>query len=100
MNRHSIAGFTLPEVCVAMVVLFLGLLALGYYVEGFAKLRALEKDRVESLVEAVDSMERKIADPPPCGDSLQSQPLLARRKLVYMTMENEHVRLRRLVRCR
>ncbi|WP_290744139.1 type IV pilus modification PilV family protein [Fibrobacter sp. UBA4309] len=100
MNRSSVAGFTLPEVCVAMVTLFLGLLALGYFVESFAKLRALEKDRVESFVEAVGSMERKIADPPPCTDSLLSQPLLARRKLVYVTEENEHVRLRRLVRCR
>lgn len=100
MKHSAIAGFTLPEVCIAMVTLFLGMLALGYYVEGFAKLRAMEKDRVDSFVEAVNSMERLIAEPPPCGDSLQSQPLLARRKLVYMTVENEYVQLRRIVRCR
>ena len=112
-------GFTLVEVCVAVAVLATGLAALGCFghraggsglpsfVAGFGQLRSAERARIESVIEAVSSMEKLIESPPPCNDSLYALLLspsfrqaLAGAHLYYAETGDSLVRLRRIVRCR
>lgn len=100
-------GFTLVEVCVAVAVLATGLAALGCFVAGFGQLRSAERARIESVIEAVSSMEKLFESPPPCNDSLYALPLspsfrqaLAGAHLYYAETGDSLVRLRRIVRCR
>lgn len=107
-------GFTLVEVCVAVAVLATGLAALGCFVAGFGQLRSIERDRIESVIETVSSMEKLIESPPscdvpppPCDDppacDVPVPPLrqaLAGAHLYYAETGDSLVRLRRIVRCR
>ena len=44
------AGFTLMEVCVAIAVLAAGVVVFGRYLDGFNRVRTLERERVRDTV--------------------------------------------------
>ena len=62
-------GFTLIEVCVALAVLSAGVLVFGRYLDGFNRVRALERQHVNAFVAEVQSMESLVLVPPACRDS-------------------------------
>lgn len=67
--KTSHSAFTLPEVCVAVVVLAFGVTALCRGMSSLTHVSLLERSRAEELVEAVSRMELQIEQPPSCLDS-------------------------------
>lgn len=63
------SGFTLLEVCVALAVLSAGVLVFGRYLDGFNRVRTLERERANATIVAAKSMESLILSPPACLDS-------------------------------
>jgi prepilin-type N-terminal cleavage/methylation domain-containing protein len=62
-------GFTLMEVCVALAVLVAGAVVFGRYLDGFNRVRALERQYANAVLADVQFMESFILTPPPCLDS-------------------------------
>lgn len=63
-------GFTLMEVCVATVVLSIGILAVNPMLENFNHMRKREKDAVQNFICGVSAVEFLVDNPPACSDSL------------------------------
>ena len=110
-SRRNASGFTLMEVCVALAVLAFGSLAVGRYLDGFNRVRSVEREQAKILVAAVQTVEEFVRNPPPCTDSVIAQnrvevtlsavPGAVPLAWVQVTAEKiSRVRLRRLVRCR
>lgn len=62
-------GFTLMEVCVALAVLAAGVVVFGRYLDGFNRVRELERLRANETLAAAQSMEYLVAHAPACLDS-------------------------------
>ena len=63
------AGFTLMEVCVALVVLSAGIVVFGRYLDGFNRIRALEREPARAVLETAHAVEHFIQNPPACRDT-------------------------------
>ena len=63
------AGFTLMEVCVALVVLSAGIVVFGRYLDGFNRIRALEREQARAVLETARAVEHFIQNPPACRDT-------------------------------
>ena len=63
------AGFTLMEVCVALVVLSAGIVVFGRYLDGFNRIRALERARANATIAAARVVEHFVEKPPECRDT-------------------------------
>lgn len=63
------AGFTLMEVCVALVVLSAGIVVFGRYLDGFNRIRALERARANATIAAALAVEHFVEKPPGCRDT-------------------------------
>lgn len=64
------AGFTLMEVCVALVVLSAGIVVFGRYLDGFNRIRALERQHANAALAAAQAVEHFVRNPPECCDTL------------------------------
>jgi prepilin-type N-terminal cleavage/methylation domain-containing protein len=62
-------GFTLIEVCVALAVLSAGVLVFGRYLDGFSRVRALERERANEILAAAQAVEYFVQYPPECRDT-------------------------------
>lgn len=104
-------GFTLMEVCIALAVLSAGVLVFGRFLDGFNRLRALERAKAKSVVAVSETIEELVRTPPWCKDSsfvrnevnvvLNAVPgakLLAWVEAASVSLPE--VKLRRLVRCK
>ena len=69
MNGNLKPGFTLLEVCVALAVLAAGVLVFGRYLDGFNRVRELERLRANEILAAAQMMESLVLTPPACRDS-------------------------------
>lgn len=115
-TRH---GFTLPEVCVALAVFFIGTTALLGAWNFFNREVADERMRLERFEKALLTMESLIAERPNCMDSLTGAlslnvshspklPVVSVRlkrvpgspHLAWAVVECDGFSLKRLVRCR
>ena len=63
-------GFTLMEVCVALAVLSAGVLVFGRYLDGFNRVRALERQHANAALAAAQAVEHFVRNPPECCDTL------------------------------
>ena len=63
------SGFTLMEVCVALAVLSAGVLVFGRYLDGFNRIRTLERAQARAVLEAANAVEYFIQNPPDCRDT-------------------------------
>ena len=63
------AGFTLMEVCIALAVLSTGVVVFGRYVDGFNRIRALERDHARTVLETARAVEYFIQNLPACRDT-------------------------------
>ena len=104
-------GFTLMEVCVALVVLSAGVLVFGRFLDGFNRLQALERTKAKSVVAVSETIEELVRNPPWCRDSsfvrnevnvvLNAVPGAKSLAWVEATSVSlPEVKLRRLVRCK
>ena len=64
------SGFTLMEVCVALAVLSAGVFVFGRYLDGFNRIRTLERAQARAVLEAANAVEYFIQNPPECCDTL------------------------------
>ena len=62
-------GFTLMEVCVALAVLSVGVFAFGRYLDGFNRIRALERARANATIAAALAVEHFVENSPDCRDT-------------------------------
>ena len=62
-------GFTLMEVCVALAVLSAGVLVFGRYLDGFNRVRALERLNASATVAAARAVEHFVENSPDCRDT-------------------------------
>ena len=62
-------GFTLMEVCVALAVLSVGVLVFGRYLDGFNRVRMLERTHANAVVVAAQAVEHFVQNPPDCRDT-------------------------------
>lgn len=118
LNSFLKRGFTLPEVCVAMLVFAFGMLALARFAGGVRNVMSQEREKAEQVILAAQTMERLIANPPPC-DSLSGAILdgcsgsipgrtpsadypffLKHVNLAYVTIKLDFVQINRLVKCK
>ena len=99
------------EVCVALAVLAFGSLAVGRYLDGFNRIRSVEREQAKALAAAVETIEEFVRNPPLCTDSsfVQNRVEVTRYVLPGVVPlawvqvaagEIYRVQLRRLVRCR
>lgn len=104
-------GFTLIEVCIAIVVLSAGIVAFGRFLDGFNRLRSLERDQAKSIVAVAQVAEDFVRNPPLCKDSsftlgrvnvvLKTVPGVKPVAWVWTSGQSVHrVELRRLIRCK
>lgn len=121
--RAHLKGFTLPEVCVALAVFFIGTTALLGCWNFFNREVADERLRLKRLEEVISTMESLIAKHPSCADSAalllasvasrSSKADLSQSStevrlvrvpgsphIVWAIVEREGFTLKRLVRCR
>ena len=63
------SGFTLMEVCVALAVLSAGVFVFGRYLDGFNRIRTLERAQARAVLEAANAVEYFIQNPPDCRDT-------------------------------
>ncbi len=63
------SGFTLMEVCVALAVLSAGVLVFGRYLDGFNRVRTLERARANATIAAALAVEHFVENPPGCRDT-------------------------------
>ena len=66
------AGFTLMEVCVAIAVLAAGVVVFGRYLDGFNRVRTLERERVRAVIETANAVEYFVQNAPDCRDTVFS----------------------------
>ncbi len=110
MNVNLKRGFTLPEVCIALLVFSFGMLALARFAGGVRNVMLLERQRAEQVIQAAQTMERLIASPPPC-DSLAGAvhhdssvanytAFLKHVNLVNVVIEVDFVQINRWVKCK
>ena len=103
-------GFTLIEICVAIVVLSAGVVAFGRFLDGFNRLRIMEREKAKSVVSVARVIEDFVQNPPLCRDSsfsiglvnviLKTVPGVKPVAWAWASVLSEHdVELRRLVRC-
>jgi len=64
------AGFTLMEVCVAIAVLAAGVVVFGRYLDGFNRLRLLEREQARAVLETANAVEHFVQNPPACSDTV------------------------------
>lgn len=57
------------EVCVALVVLSAGIVVFGRYLDGFNRIRALEREQARAALETAHAVEHFIQNPPVCRDT-------------------------------
>ena len=125
LAASSRLGFTLPEVCVALLIFLVGTTALLGCWSFFNREVADERMRLEEFYDVLSAMESLVTTRPNCADSLtgalsrDSAHLLklARSQessavsvrltrvpgsshLAWAVVEREHYSLKRLVRCR
>ena len=62
-------GFTLMEVCVAIAVLAAGIVVFGRYLDGFNRIRALEREQARTVLETARAVEHFVQNPPACRDT-------------------------------
>jgi prepilin-type N-terminal cleavage/methylation domain-containing protein len=105
-------GFTLLEVCVALAVLSAGVVVFGRYLDGFGRIRSLERGYAKAALSSVAAVEHFVRHPPPCADSAFAyreavvvvEPVPGAHPLAWVRCGSGgagafSVRLRRLVRC-
>lgn len=100
-------GFTLVEVCVALLVFAFTSAALLRWVDGFTAVSNRERDFVQSFVAGASKMERFVEFPPPCADTLirDSANILSfmkrsgREGLLLISVKSGGVELKRMVKC-
>jgi prepilin-type N-terminal cleavage/methylation domain-containing protein len=63
------AGFTLMEVSVAIAVLAAGVVVFGRFLDGFNRIRALEREQARVVLETAHAVEYFIQNPPTCRDT-------------------------------
>ena len=63
------AGFTLMEVSVAVVVLAAGIVVFGRFLDGFNRIRALEREQARAVLETAHAVEHFVQNPPACRDT-------------------------------
>ena len=63
-------GFTLMEVCVAIAVLAVGVVVFGRYLDGFNRLRSLEREHARAVLETANAVEHFVQNPPACRDTV------------------------------
>ena len=63
------SGFTLIELCVALAVLSAGVLVFGRYLDGFNRVRALERQHANATIAAAQAVEHFVRNPPECRDT-------------------------------
>jgi len=63
------AGFTLMEVCVAVAVLAAGVVVFGRFLDGFNRIRALEREYARAVLETAHAVEHFVQNPPACRDT-------------------------------
>ena len=66
------AGFTLMEVCVAIAVLAAGVVVFGRYLDGFNRVRTLERERARAVIETAYAVEYFVQNAPDCRDTVFS----------------------------
>lgn len=71
------SGFTLMEVCVALAVLSASVLVFGRYLDGFNRVRALERARANATIAAARVVEHFVEKPPECRDTTFAFGVLA-----------------------
>ncbi|SMP50986.1 prepilin-type N-terminal cleavage/methylation domain-containing protein [Fibrobacter sp. UWB10] len=67
--ENAKAGFTLMEVCVALAVLSAGVLVFGRYLDGFNRVRMLERQHANAAIVAAQAVEHFVQYPPECRDA-------------------------------
>ncbi|WP_405342683.1 type II secretion system protein J [Fibrobacter sp.] len=63
-------GFTLMEVCVALAVLSAGIVVFGRYLDGFNRLRSLEREQARAVIETAQAVEYFVQNAPACRDTV------------------------------
>lgn len=101
-------GFTLPEVCVALSVFFVGTSSLLGCWSFFNREVADERSRLERFYDMESAMESLITARPLCADTLvmldsvivHLNHVPGKKRLAWAVAERNGFRLKRLVRCR
>lgn len=57
------------EVCVALAVLSAGVLVFGRFLDGFNRVRALERQHANAAIAAAQAVEHLVQNPPDCRDT-------------------------------
>ena len=63
------AGFTLMEVSVTVAVLAAGIVVFGRFLDGFNRIRALEREQARAVLETAHAVEHFVQNPPACRDT-------------------------------
>ena len=109
--RRTRGGFTLMEVCVALLLLSSGVLVFGRFVDSFNRVASLEREQAKAVVCAAAAVEELVRNPPPCADSafalgvalVELRAVPGAKALAWVDAKApaiHEVRLRRLVRCK
>ena len=99
------------EVCVALAVLASEVLVFGRFLDGFTRMRALEREKAHAVINATKTVEEFVRNPPRCRDSsfvgggvevsLKAVPgTIPLAWLHTSSVTFDEVKLRRLVRCK
>ena len=97
-SRTPFRGFTLPEVCVALSVLLVGVTALLGCWNFFNREVADERKRLEQFYEVLSSMESLIAEHPQCADSTALSRTSATSRHPEIALASDLVQFPRLIR--
>ena len=65
MNR----GFTLMEVCVALAILSAGIVVFARFLDGFNRLRSMERFQARTVIEMANAVEYFVQNEPLCRDT-------------------------------
>ena len=110
MKLQDQSGFTLIEICVALAVLSAGVLVFGCFLDGFNRLRTLEREQANALILSADVVEEFVQNPPLCADTsivyenarVEIQRVPGAKPLAWARVSAhaiQEVQLRRLIRC-
>ena len=99
-SRVLSKGFTLPEVCVALAVLLIGITAILGAWNFFNREVADERLRLERFEDVLSTMESLIAERPLCANSATLSRIPGNKHLAWAVVERDGFVLKRLVRCR